>query len=97
MVAAGGLLAEIERDRSLRLAPIDMAVAGEMLAELRSLPVLCGYRGRAKGDVAALARALVALSQLAHDESIAEAEINPLLVLPEGEGAIALDALVRLK
>jgi len=95
MVAAGGILAEIERDRSLRLAPIDLAVAQEMVAELRSLPLLCGYRGRAKGDLDALARALVALSQLAHDHSIAEAEINPLLVLPKGEGVVALDALVR--
>ena len=97
MVAAGGVLAEIERDRSLRLAPIDMAAAQEMVADLRSLPLLCGYRGRPKGDLGALARALVALSQLAHDDSIAEAEINPLLVLPEGKGVVALDALVRLK
>jgi acetate---CoA ligase (ADP-forming) len=97
MVAAGGVLAEIERDRSLRLAPIDMAAAQEMVAQLRSLPVLCGYRGRRKGDLGALARALVALSQLAHDDSILEAEANPLLVLPEGKGVVALDALVRLK
>ena len=97
MVAAGGVLAEIERDRSLRLAPIDMAAAQEMVADLRSLPLLCGYRGRPKGDLGALARALAALSQLAHDDSIAEAEINPLLVLPEGKGVVALDALVRLK
>ena len=97
MVAAGGVLAEIERDRSLRLAPIDMAAAQEMVADLRSLPLLCGYRGRPKGDLGALARALVALSQLAHDDPILEAEINPLLVLPEGKGVVALDALVRLK
>jgi acetate---CoA ligase (ADP-forming) len=97
MVAAGGVLAEIERDRSLRLAPIDMAAAQEMVADLRSLPLLCGYRGRPKGDLGALARALAALSQLAHDDSILEAEINPLLVLPEGKGVVALDALVRLK
>jgi acetate---CoA ligase (ADP-forming) len=97
MVAAGGVLAEIERDRCLRLAPIDMAAAQEMVADLRSLPLLCGYRGRPKGDLGALARALAALSQLAHDDSILEAEINPLLVLPEGKGVVALDALVRLK
>jgi acetate---CoA ligase (ADP-forming) len=97
MVAAGGVLAEIERDRSLRLAPVDIAAAQEMVAELRSLPLLCGYRGRSKGDLGALARALAALSQLAHDDSILEAEINPLLVLPEGKGVVALDALVRLK
>ena len=97
MVAAGGVLAEIERDRSLRLAPIEMAAAHEMVADLRCLPLLCGYRGRPKGDLGALARALVALSQLAHDDPILEAEINPLLVLPEGKGVVALDALVRLK
>jgi acyl-CoA synthetase (NDP forming) len=97
MVAAGGVLAEIDRDRSLRLAPIEMAAALEMVADLRCLPLLCGYRGRPKGDLGALARALVALSQLAHDDSILEAEINPLLVLPEGKGVVALDALVRLK
>jgi acetate---CoA ligase (ADP-forming) len=96
MVAAGGVLAEIERDRCLRLAPIDMAAAQEMVADLRSLPLLCGYRGRPKGDLGALARALVALSQLAHDDSVLEAEVNPLLVLPEGKGVVALDALVRL-
>ena len=73
-----------------------MAAAQEMVADLRSLPLLCGYRGRPKGDLGALARALVALSQLAHDDSILEAEINPLLVLPEGKGVVALDALVRL-
>ncbi len=97
MVAAGGVLAEIERDRSLRLAPIHMAAALEMVADLRSLPLLRGYRGRLKGDLGALARALAALSQLAHDDSILEAEINPLLVRPEGKGVVALDALVRLK
>ncbi len=97
MVAAGGILAEIQRDRSLRLAPIELPAAQEMLAGLRIFPLLCGYRGRAKGDVAALAQALVALSRLAHDDSIAEAEVNPLLVLSEGKGVIALDALVRNK
>jgi acetate---CoA ligase (ADP-forming) len=96
MLAAGGVLAEIERDRSLRLAPIDLAGAREMIDELRSLVALSGYRGRPKGDLEALAQALAALSQLADDASIAEAEINPLIVRPVGEGVIAVDALVRL-
>jgi acetate---CoA ligase (ADP-forming) len=96
MVAAGGVLAEIERDRSLRLAPVDLAVAREMIAQVRSLIPLRGFRGRPKGDVEALAQAIVALSRLAEDASIAEAEINPLIVRAEGEGVIAVDALVRL-
>jgi acyl-CoA synthetase (NDP forming) len=96
MVAAGGVLTEIARDRSLRLAPIDLATAREMIAEVRSLTALAGYRGRSAGDLDALAHAIVALSRLADDASIAEAEINPLIVRPAGEGVVAVDALVKL-
>src|SRR5260370_40382129 len=90
MVAAGGVLTEIARDRSLRLAPIDLATAHEMIAEVRSLIALAGYRGRPAGDLDALAHAIVALSRLADDASTPEAEINPLIVRAAGEGAIAL-------
>jgi acyl-CoA synthetase (NDP forming) len=96
MVAAGGVLTEIARDRSVRLAPVDLATAHEMIAEVRSLTALAGYRGRPAGDLDALAHAIVALSQLAGDASIAEAEINPLIVRPAGEGVVAVDALVKL-
>jgi len=96
MVAAGGVLTEIERDRSLRLAPVDLATAREMLAEVRGLIALAGYRGRPKGDLDALAQAIVALSRLADDASVVEAEINPLIVRPAGEGVVAVDALVKL-
>jgi acetate---CoA ligase (ADP-forming) len=96
MVAAGGVLTEIARDRSLRLAPVDLADAREMIAEVRGLVPLIGYRGRPKGDLDALAHAIVALSRLAEDPSVAEAEINPLMVLPAGQGVVAVDALVKL-
>ena len=96
LVAAGGVLTEIERDRSLRLAPVDIATAQEMIAEVRGLKAFTGYRGKPKGDLDALARAIVALSGLAHDPAVAEAEINPLIMRPVGEGVIAVDALVRL-
>ena len=96
MLAAGGVLTEVVRDRSLRLAPVDLAGAHEMITQLRSLVSLCGYRGKAKGDLDALARAIVTLSQLADDPSVLEAEINPLIVLPEGRGVMAVDALVKL-
>jgi acyl-CoA synthetase (NDP forming) len=95
MVAAGGVLAEITRDRSLRMAPVDLEIAREMIAEVRSLVPLSGYRGKPKGDLDALAQAIVALSVLADDPSIAEAEINPLIVLPAGRGVVAVDALVK--
>jgi acetate---CoA ligase (ADP-forming) len=96
MVAAGGLFAEIARDRSLRLAPIDLATAQEMIAEVRGLIPLAGYRGRPKADLEALAHAMVVLSHLADDASVAEAEINPLIVRSAGQGVIAVDALVKL-
>jgi acyl-CoA synthetase (NDP forming) len=95
MAAAGGVLAEVARDRSLRLAPVDRAEAREMIAELRALVALAGYRGRPKGDLDALAQAIVALSRLAGDPDVVEAEINPLIVRPAGQGVVAVDALVR--
>jgi acyl-CoA synthetase (NDP forming) len=89
MLAAGGVLAEIHRDRSIRLAPVDMETAREMVAEVKLV--------QAPGaDLEALAVALAALSQLAGDPAIAEAEVNPLIVMEKGRGAMAVDALVRV-
>lgn len=98
MLAAGGILAEIHRDRSLRLAPVDLAEAKAMIGEVAALTALSGYRGKPVGDLDALAQALVALSRLAvHDgPAVAEAEVNPLIVRPKDEGVIAVDALVKL-
>jgi acetate---CoA ligase (ADP-forming) len=96
MVAMGGLFTEIYRDRSLRLAPVDLAAAHEMIAEVRGFTTLDGFRGKPKGDLDAVARAIVSLSQLADDPTIIEAEINPLIVRAAGEGVVAVDAVVRL-
>ena len=98
MVAAGGVTTELYRDRSLRLAPVAAATAQEMIAEVRGLaPLAGGWRGRPAGDLAALAGAVVALSQLAGDPSVLEAEINPLIVRPHGAGVVAVDGVVRLR
>src|SRR5437870_519117 len=96
MVAAGGVLTEIYRDRSLRLAPVDLDTARDMIAEVRGLQALAGFRGKPAGDLDALARAVAALSRLADDEAVAEAEVNPLIVRPAGQGVVAVDAVVRL-
>src|SRR5262245_32893738 len=98
MVAAGGALAELHRDRSLRLAPVDLAEAHAMISEVQRLKTLSGFRGKPAGDVAALAHAIVALSRLAEigEPIVAEAEINPLMVKREGDGVVAVDALVAL-
>jgi acyl-CoA synthetase (NDP forming) len=94
MLAMGGVLTEIYCDRVLRLAPVDLAAAREMIVELKGAQALSGFRGRPAGDLDALARAIVALSQLAADATIVEAEINPLLVRAQRQGVAAVDALV---
>jgi acetate---CoA ligase (ADP-forming) len=96
LLAAGGIWAEVTRDRSIRLAPITVDTAMEMIGEVKALSSVTGKRGKPRGDLDALARALSALSQLAlqPDLHIVEAEVNPLLVLREGQGVLAVDALV---
>jgi succinyl-CoA synthetase beta subunit len=96
MVAMGGVFTEIYRDRSLRLAPVDLTAAHEMIAEVRGLATLKGVRGKPAGDLDALAQAIVVLSRLADDPAVVEAEINPLIVRAAGDGVVAVDAVVRL-
>ena len=97
-VGLGGVLAEIYRDASTRLAPVDEAEARQMIGEVKGLATIRGYRNLPLGDVAALAGAIAAFSALAHSAfaDVTEAEINPLLVKQEGEGVIAVDGLVVL-
>lgn len=96
LLAAGGIWAEVARDRSIRLAPISVDTALEMIAEVRALRTLTGLRGKQRGDLHALARAMSALSQLAvqPQHQVQEAEINPMMVMPEGQGVQAVDVLV---
>ncbi|MDB5487353.1 MAG: hypothetical protein JWQ58_1068 [Reyranella sp.] len=97
-VGLGGVLAEIYKDASTRLAPVDEAEALQMIAEVKGLATVRGYRNMPKGDVAALAKTIASFSALAHKAfaDVAEAEINPLLVKPDGEGVVAVDGLVVL-
>lgn len=95
-VGVGGVLTEIYSDVAIRRAPVDRATAESMIAEVRGLAALRGFRGLPSGDIAALADAVVAVSALALIErpTIIEAEINPLLVKPQGQGVVALDGLI---
>ncbi|WP_370632070.1 acetate--CoA ligase family protein [Pusillimonas sp. MFBS29] len=96
MLAAGGIWAEVMRDRSIRLAPVSVETAREMIAEVKMLKTVTGLRGKQKGDLEALAQAISNLSMLAlrPELKIQEAEVNPMLVLAEGQGVLAVDALV---
>ena len=98
VLAAGGVLAEVYRDRSVRTAPVDLDQAHAMIGEVRGLAVASGFRGAPRGDLAALAEAIVAMSRLATavEPAVIEAEVNPVLVLAEGDGVLAVDAVVSV-
>ncbi|TQM11284.1 acetate--CoA ligase family protein [Pseudonocardia kunmingensis] len=96
LVAAGGVLAELHRDRALRTAPVDAVTAREMLTEVTGLTVLRGFRGAPHGDLDALAELVVSVSRLVERPDVVEAEINPALVGPVGQGVVAVDAVVRV-
>ena len=98
VLGIGGVLAEIYGDAAVRPAPVDRSGAGDMINEVRGLAPIRGYRNMPLGDLDALAEAIVCVSNLAHlkDRVVLEAEINPLCVGRDGEGVVAVDALVRL-
>jgi acetate---CoA ligase (ADP-forming) len=99
LCGAGGVFVELYRDVSRRLCPVSAEVAAEMLTELRVAMILDGFRGRPALDEQAVVDTLVHLSELAVSAAdyIDEIEINPLIVLPKGEGVRAVDALVTLR
>ncbi|HSN41465.1 MAG TPA: acetate--CoA ligase family protein [Burkholderiales bacterium] len=94
VLGVGGVLAEIYHDFAMRLAPVTVDEALRMVGEVKGLATIRGYRGLPAGDCAALARTVSAFSQLAYLETVAEAEINPLIVKPQGDGVVAVDGLV---
>jgi acyl-CoA synthetase (NDP forming) len=95
LVGAGGTLAELYRDFALRLAPVTLEQAREMVAEVRGFAPLRGYRNTPRGDLEALAQAVSAFSQFARRPEVAEAEINPIIV--KADGVVGVDALLVLR
>ncbi|MGB3488240.1 MAG: acetate--CoA ligase family protein [Xanthobacteraceae bacterium] len=96
MVGFGGVTTELFKDVIYRPAPVGVEEAVAMLNELKAAPLLQGFRGAPKADVGALTTLIAQISQLAawHRDEIAEIEINPVLVHPEGDGTTIVDALV---
>ncbi len=97
LVGAGGTLAELYGDVALRPAPVRLEDARAMIDEVRGFAPLRGYRNAPRGDLAALAQAIVAFSGLVLLPEVGEAEINPLIVKAEGEGVVGVDALIVLR
>jgi acyl-CoA synthetase (NDP forming) len=96
-VGAGGILVELLEDSALITLPVSPEAISEAIGGLKIKKLLDGYRGGPKGDIVALERAIasVAAYLAANAADIDELDINPMMVLPEGEGVVAVDALIR--
>ena len=99
LIGFGGIAAELLGDTALRLLPIAPRDAAAMVEELKSAPLLAGYRGVPKRDRAALIDAILAFAEMAEalGDRLIEAEINPLFVLHDGNGVRAADGLIVLR
>ena len=98
VVAPGGLGAELTPDVARRLLPLRLGEAEVMLSELRSFPLLAGYRNTPRADIAAAVAAVESFARfaVALGDRLQAAEINPLIVHAEGGGATAVDGLILL-
>jgi len=94
-VGLGGVLVEVLHDTAVRVPPFGEAQARDMLTDLRGRALLDGVRGRPPADLDALVEVVLRVQRMALElvDDIAELDINPLIVLPRGQGAVALDAL----
>ncbi|MGV2921036.1 acetate--CoA ligase family protein [Streptomyces alfalfae] len=94
-VGLGGVLVEVLRDTAVRVPPFGDDQAQAMLSELRGRALLDGVRGGPPADVDALVEVVQRVQRMALELSgeLSELDINPLMVLPRGQGAVALDAL----
>lgn len=94
-VGFGGVLVEVLGDTTVRVPPFHAGDVHAMLRELRGYPLLEGVRGGPPADVDALAEVVLRVQRMAMEmgDDLAELDVNPLMVLPRGQGAVALDAL----
>ncbi|APU40778.1 MULTISPECIES: acetate--CoA ligase family protein [unclassified Streptomyces] len=94
-VGLGGVLVEVLHDAAVRVPPFGEEQARAMLAELRGHALLEGVRGAPPADVDALVEVVLRVQRMALElgDELAELDVNPLMVLPRGQGAVALDAL----
>lgn len=98
VVGAGGTLVELVGDSVTLLLPVDQAAVHDALGRLQCAPLFRGYRGRPPADLDAAVEAILAVARLAEDRaaSIVELDVNPLLLLAAGRGAVAADALLAV-
>jgi acetyl-CoA synthetase len=98
-IGAGGTLVELAANTRTLLFPVQEEAVGRALDELEVARLLDGYRGGARGDRPAVIAAIMAVAAYAeaHSAYLEELDVNPLMALPEGQGAVAVDALIRMR
>jgi len=98
MIGLGGIYVEVMKDVAFRAAPVDRATAREMIADLRSYPLLLGVRGESRKDIDAIAEVVVRLSHLIDRcREITDIEVNPLVVYDHGEGTRTVDMRILIQ
>ena len=99
LIGAGGLMAEMLEDTSILMLPAGRTEIEAALSDLKIFPLLTGWRGQAPADLAAAVDAIEAMQSfaLANAARLEELEVNPLILCEEGQGAYAVDALVRMR
>ena len=96
LVGLGGIFVEVYKDVALRVAPIDEALALDMITETRGSAILKGFRGSPPGDIDELCRCLVRVSRLLADNpQIVTLDINPLILFHKDEGCLIVDARIE--
>ncbi|WMW21264.1 acetate--CoA ligase family protein [Methanolobus mangrovi] len=98
MFGLGGTYVEFLKDVSFAVAPITVAEAKHMVSSIKTYPLIAGVRGETASDIDSIVQTLLKVSQLVTDfPEILEFEINPLMVMPEGEGCVAMDIRFTLE
>ena len=98
LVGGGGILVEMMKDSASLLMPTTREQVLHALGQLKCAPLLNGFRGAPPADLNGAADVILAVAGMVENDpsSIIELDINPLMVLAEGQGAVAADALISL-
>ncbi|OQY05905.1 MAG: hypothetical protein B6I22_06730 [Desulfobacteraceae bacterium 4572_123] len=99
LIGGGGILVELMKDSRSLLLPVDREQVLNALGKLKCAPLFRGFRGRPRADLSAAVDAVLAIAAFVEKDpaSIDELDVNPLMLLAEGRGVVAADALIRMR
>jgi acyl-CoA synthetase (NDP forming) len=98
MFGLGGIMVELIKDVQVRIQPLTDVDARDMVRSIKGYPLLEGWRGAPPADVAMVEELLLQISQLVEEmPEIVEMDLNPVKVLPPGQGCVVVDARILVK